>query len=86
MILLLSQNVLRSNLISKNFLGVHAHRPPKSCVLVCLYMRTYIHIRQPRNPPPKNPGYGPAVVMLRKATNVHVYNTLVCLSKPERTY
>ena len=47
----LSQNAseaISQHLISKNFLGEHAPRPPS---LVCFNMHVYIHIRHPCNPP-----------------------------------
>ena len=43
-------------LVSKNFLGEHALRPPYFWML----MHAYIRILHTRNPPSKNPGYGPA--------------------------
>ena len=36
--------------------------PPDSPTLACLHAYAYIHIKHPRNPPSKNPGYGPATV------------------------
>ena len=36
--------------------------PPDSPTLACLHAYAYIQIKHPRNPPSKNPGYGPATV------------------------
>ena len=46
------------HLVSKNFLGEHPPRPPL-VLPACLFIYAYIHIRHRRNPPSKNPGYGP---------------------------
>ena len=48
----MTSEAISEHLISKNFLGEHAPRPPYSCMLM--------QIRHPCNPPSKNPGYGPA--------------------------
>ena len=54
----MAPEAISEHLIFKNFLGEHPPRPPL-VLHACLLIFAYIHIRHPRNPPSKNPGYGP---------------------------
>ena len=60
MALVLSQNGLRSNLISKSFLGGGGGMPPDPPYF-CMIIDAYIHIniRHPCKPISENPAYGP---------------------------
>ena len=53
----MASEAISEHLISKNFLGEHAPRPPQSCMLM--------QITDPCNPPSKIPGYTPATSLLR---------------------
>ena len=54
----MASEAISEHLISKNFLELGAWPQIPFVLHACMLIHVYIHIRHPRNPPSKNPGYG----------------------------